>query len=238
MGKRILAQRRGRRSPQFYAPSHRYKSDVRHPPLKNAVGEVIDIVHDPGHTAPLALVQFKVDNKIKKYYMLAHDGMRLHQKIYIGEYVPLSLGNTMPIGNIPEGSHVYNIEAKPGDGGKFVRAAGTSSVIFSHHGGNTTIQFPSGQTKTISSKCRATIGTVAGGGRKDRPFAKAGKKYHALRSTAKKYPRTKGVSMDPVDHPHGGGGHRHVGKPSTVSRHAWPGRKVGRLSSKKKKRKV
>ena len=78
---------------------------------------------------------------------------------------------------------------------------------------------------------------VGGGGRPDLPFAKAGRKYHSLRSKAKVWPRVSGVAMAPYNHPHGGGGHQHVGTPSTVSRNAPPGRKVGRLSPKKKDRK-
>jgi large subunit ribosomal protein L2 len=81
------------------------------------------------------------------------------------------------------------------------------------------------------------VGIVAGGGRGDKPFGKSGKKYHALKSKAKMHFKVSGVAMNPVDHPHGGGAHKHVGKPSTVSRNAPPGRKVGRLSPKKKSRK-
>jgi large subunit ribosomal protein L2 len=137
---------------------------------------------------------------------------------------------------IPEGTPIYHIEANPMDGGRFVKAGGTSATIISR-GKEVTVQLPSGQFKNLSGQCRAVVGIVAGGGRPDLPIGKAGKKIHMNKSHAKIYPRVGGVSMNPVNHPHGGGNHPHIGKPSTVSRHAPPGRKVGRLSPKKKERK-
>ena len=160
--------------------------------------------------------------------MIAPDGLEIGQRVTVGGY-NIDRGNTLPLGSIPEGTLVYNIESFPGDGGKFVRAAGTTAVIVSQ-AGRTVVQLPSGQFKTLDPKCRATIGVVAGAGRGDKPFAKAGKKVLAYRSISKPPFIVRGVAMNPVDHPHGGGAHQHVGRPSTVSWHASPGRKVGRLS--------
>jgi len=137
---------------------------------------------------------------------------------------------------IPEGTPIYHIESKPLDGGKFVKAGGTSAILVSR-GKDVTVQMPSGAFKSLPGQCRAVIGMVGGGGRPDLPLAKAGKKVHTLRSKATIYPVVSGVAMSPVNHPHGGGGHQHVGKPNTVSKHAPPGQKVGRLSPKKKNRK-
>ena len=81
--------------------------------------------------------------------------------------------------------------------------------------------------------CRATIGVVAGGGRKEKPFVKAGKKYHAMKAKAIKWPRVRGVAMNAVDHPFGGGRHQHTGKPTTVSRRMPPGRKVGHIAARR-----
>ena len=89
----------------------------------------------------------------------------------------------------------------------------------------------------MQSKCRATIGVLAGGGRKDKPFLKAGKKFHAYRTRGKQYPTVRGVAMNAVAHPHGGGGHQHVGKPYTVKRGASPGRKVGSVAASRTGRK-
>ena len=100
----------------------------------------------------------------------------------------------------------------------------------------TVIKLPSGAFKSLPPACMASIGVVAGGGRTEKPFAKAGKKFHAYRSIAKTYLRVRGVAMAPVNHPHGGGSHQHVGRPSTVGSDAWPGQKVGRFSPQRKKK--
>ncbi|MFA7342418.1 MAG: 50S ribosomal protein L2, partial [Candidatus Methanomethylophilaceae archaeon] len=142
----------------------------------------------------------------------------------------------MMLANIPEGTLVHNVELLPGDGGKLIRTAGTSGTVVSR-GDKVVVLMPSGAMKQFEPRCRAAVGIVAGGGRGDKPFGKSGKKYHALKSKAKMHFKVSGVAMNPVDHPHGGGAHKHVGKPSTVSRNAPPGRKVGRLSPKKKSRK-
>jgi large subunit ribosomal protein L2 len=164
--------------------------------------------------------------------IIAPLGLAQEQNIEVGENAALKPGNILPLERIPEGSMIHNIELSPGDGGKLVRAAGTSAMVVSQ-GAKTVIQLPSGRFKTLNPKCRASIGIVAGGGHKEKPLAKAGKKYHITRSKPKRFPVVKGVAMNSVNHPHGGGGHPHVGRPSTVSKHAPPGMKVGRLSSRK-----
>ncbi|MCD6106153.1 MAG: 50S ribosomal protein L2 [Thermoplasmata archaeon] len=232
MGKRIYSQRKGRGGPTFRAPSHRYRADARLPPIREGVGVVEEIVHDPGRTAPLAVVRFES----LKAYIPAHYGMYVGQKVLVGEAVEVRPGSIMPLASIPEGVPIYFIEGVPGDGGRYVRTAGAYATVISH-GREVVVQMPSGQFRSFHPRCRAVIGIVAGGGRSDRPFLKAGKKVHALRSRARKAYRTRGVAMNPVDHPHGGGSHQHVGRPSTVSKNAPPGRKVGRIAPKKKRRK-
>jgi large subunit ribosomal protein L2 len=143
-------------------------------------------------------------------------------------------GSTLALQDIPEGTLVYNIEVMPGDGGRFARAAGTQAVVVSQ-GDRTVVQLPSGQFRSFHPACRATIGAVAGAGRGDKPFTKAGKKHLAFRSLSKAPFKVRGVAMNPVDHPHGGGAHQHVGRPSTVGYDAPPGRKVGRLSPRPKR---
>lgn len=235
MGKRIIARRRGRGGSCYQAPSHRYRAKVIHPPFEGK-GKIDDIVHCPGHSAPLVKVTFDSKGGEKEIYLFATEGQQVGQTIESGQNVPVQSGNTMPLGQIPEGSFVHNIEGHPGDGGKFIRTAGTTGIIVTH-GTMTMIQMPSGQLKMFDPRCRATIGVVAGGGRGEKPIAKAGKGHHMHRSKAAFYPRVKGVCMNPVDHPHGGGSHQHVGRPNTVGRNAPPGMKVGRLSPKRKKTK-
>jgi large subunit ribosomal protein L2 len=169
----------------------------------------------------------------RKVNLIAPEGIHVGQEIGVGTGA-IDRGSIQPLANIPEGTLVYNIEVTPGDGGKLVRAAGTSAAVVSH-GTKTVVQLPSGQFKGLHPNCRATVGVVAGGGRGEKPFAKAGKKFHAYRSLSKAYFRVRGVAMAPVNHPHGGGSHQHVGRPSTVGAGAWPGQKVGRFSPKKHK---
>ena len=232
MGKRIIARKRGRGG-NYEAPSHRYKAKVVHPTFE-ATGVVEDIIHCPGHSAPLIKVNFQTKDGKKEMYLFATEGKQVGQTVEISKSAPVQDGNTITLDRVPEGSFVHNVESHPGDGGKFIRTAGTAGVVVTH-GTNTMIQMPSGQLKMFNNKCRATIGVVAGGGRGEKPIAKAGKAHHMHRSKAAFYPRVKGVCMNPVDHPHGGGSHQHVGRPNTVSRNAPPGMKVGRLSPQRKK---
>ena len=231
MGKRLRPQRRGRGTPRYRSPSHRHVDDVRLPAFAEGAGTITDLIHAPGRTSPLAVVDFGGDVD----YQLAAEGMSVGQTIDVGSG-KVSIGNIMKLSEIPEGTAVHNIEKSPGDGGKFVKVAGVSAQVISR-GNIVVLQMPSGELKDFNPDCRAAIGVVAGGGRTDKPLAKAGKKYHALRSSSKDNFHVSGVAMNPVDHPHGGGSHPHVGGPSTVSRNAWPGQKVGRLSPQKKKKK-
>ena len=236
MGKKLIQQRRGRTKGRYSAPTHRFKGKVKYIPQKNKItGVVEDIFHDPGHTAPLANIRL---NDNKKIIILAPEGIKIGDRIkYSDKKDDINLGNVLPVGQIEEGFPIYNIELSPGDGGKLVRAGGNNATVVTHHSGKTVIRLPSGQFKTIQSTCRASIGILAGGGRKDKPFLKAGKKYHAYRTRGKQYPVVRGVAMNPVAHPHGGGGHQHVGKPYTVRRGAPPGRKVGSVAARRTGRK-
>ena len=236
MGKRLIQQRRGRFNTKFNAPSHRYKGEIKY--AKDIIGHqgvVKDIIHDPGRTAPLASVRLTDNSTI---FTLASEGIKIGDTVkFTEDKNEVKIGNILTVGKIPEGTPIYNIELKPGDGGKLVRAGGSYATIVSHDKAKTVIQLPSGQFKTLDSSCKATIGVTAGGGRKDKPFLKAGKKHYAFKTRGKQYPVVRGVAMCAVAHPHGGGGHQHVGKPSTVKRGAPPGRKVGSLAAKRTGRK-
>ena len=236
MGKRLIQQRRGRTKGKFKSPSHRFKGEIKYRrDTSRHEGVVEEIIHDPGRTAPIARIKLE-DNK--KMLILAPEGLEVGDKIkYTEDRADVSVGNVLPIGKISEGIPIYNIEMEHGDGGKLVRAGGSNAVIISHDEKNTVIQLPSGQFKTLDSSCRATIGSLAGGGRKDKPFLKAGKKHIAYSIRGKQHPVVRGVAMNPVAHPHGGGSHQHVGKPSTVKRGAPPGRKVGNIAARRTGRK-
>jgi len=235
MGKNLIQQRRGRRKGRFNVPSHKYKGDIKYSNEKEFKGVVEEIIHDPGRTAPLAKIRLKNN---KTMLILATEGTEVGREIIFTENKgDCNKGNILPVGTIPEGYPIYNIEITPGDGGKLVRSGGSGATVVSHDSKNTVVKLPSGQFKTLDSSCRATVGIAAGGGRKDKPFLKAGKKFHARRKKGKQYPVVRGVAMCAVNHPHGGGGHQHVGGPSSVPRGAPPGRKVGNIAPKRTGRK-
>ncbi len=231
MGKRITTQVRGKGTPTHRAPSHRYKAKIRHLKLTDGVirAKVIDIEHDPARNTPIAMVEFPEG----KSYVIATEGIGIGDIIESGKDVSIKAGNSTFLKNIPEGTPVCNIESQPGDGGKFARSSGTFALVIAHEKDRTLVQMPSGQMKWFHPMCRATIGVVAGGGRTDKPFVKAGKKFYKMKCKATKYPRVRGVAMCAVYHPFGGGKHQHTGKPKTVSRNAPPGRKVGSISAKR-----
>jgi len=136
---------------------------------------------------------------------------------------------------MPEGSIISNVEAKVGDRGVYARSSGNYATIISHNPDDSTskIRLPSGAKKTVPSDCRAMVGLVAGGGRIDKPLLKAGVTHHKYKAKRNCWPVVRGVTMNPVDHPHGGGNHAHVGKPSTVRRDAPPGQKVGLIAARR-----
>ncbi len=233
MGRRIQGQRRGRGTSTFRAPSHRYKSDLSHKKDESSdtvSGTVVDIEHDPARSAPVVAVEFEDGDQ---RLVLAPEGVAVGDTIQVGVSAEIKPGNTLPLAEIPEGVPVCNIERQPGDGGKFARASGTSAQIVTHDRRVTVVKLPSGQAKRLNPECRATIGVVAGGGRTEKPFVKAGKKHHKMKSRGTKWPRVRGVAMNAVDHPFGGGGRQHPGQPKSVSRDAPPGRKVGDIASKR-----
>jgi len=236
MGRRIQGQRRGRGTSTFRAPSHRYKSDLSHKKDESddtVSGTVVDIEHDPARSAPVVAVEFEDGDQ---RLVLAPEGVAVGDTLQVGVSAEIKPGNTLPIAEIPEGVPVCNIERQPGDGGKFARASGTSAQIITHDRHVTAVKLPSGQTKRLNPECRATVGVVAGGGRTEKPFVKAGKKHHKMRSRGTKWPRVRGVAMNAVDHPFGGGGRQHPGQPKSVSRDAPPGRKVGDIAVAKEAR--
>ncbi|NHV60460.1 MAG: 50S ribosomal protein L2 [Candidatus Verstraetearchaeota archaeon] len=238
MGKRLLVQRRGRGGSVFRSPSWKRVGDVRyHPILEEELNSCVeflvkDIVHDPGRSAPVAVV---TNSKGLKTLMVAPEGLFVGQKVYFGAQASPNVGNVLPLKNIPEGTLVCNIEGLPGDGGRYVRSAGSYATVVSHSGDSVIVQFPSGMVKSFSGSCRATVGLVAAGGIVEKPLLKAGASYHKYRSKSVKYPRVRGKAMSPYAHPHGGGSHPKGGRP--VSRTAPPGQKVGMIAPKRTGRK-
>jgi large subunit ribosomal protein L2 len=230
MGKITRAQRHGKGSPTYRAKSWRSLGEVKLPPPEET-GEavVVDILKDPGRSAPVARVRY---GDGQERLVLAPEGIKVGDRIVAGVSVPVKPGNTLSLAEIPEGTPIHNIESRPGDRGKFARSSGTYATLIAHDIGRATIQLPSGETRDLNPRCRATIGVVAGGGRMDKPFIKAGKRHHAMLARGKPYPLVRGVAMNVVDHPFGGRG-KHAGRPKTVSRNAPPGQKVGLIAARR-----
>eukprot|EP01006_Ploeotia_vitrea_P015882 TRINITY_DN46249_c0_g1_i1.p1 TRINITY_DN46249_c0_g1~~TRINITY_DN46249_c0_g1_i1.p1 ORF type:complete len:256 (+),score=-7.10 TRINITY_DN46249_c0_g1_i1:56-823(+) len=242
MGKVIRPQRKGKGS--VYR-SHtcgregaaRYKKldfAERHGYVK---GVVRDIIHDKGRGAPLARIQYRNAYKYKKTEVLvpAPEGLYSGQFVFSGKKAALAIGNILPIGQIPEGTVICNIESHVGDCGKMARASGDYALIISQDNDKkiTRIRLPSGSKKQIHSSCRAMIGLIAGGGRTDKPIFKAGRAFHKYKAKRNEWPRVRGVAMNPVDHPHGGGNQQHMGKPGTINRSAVPGQKSGQIAARR-----
>jgi Ribosomal protein L2 len=238
MGHRISTQARGKGGSTYRAPSHQYKAELKHfgSATKTVKAVVIDIEHDPARHTPIAVIKITegdVKTDDKKLYALIPEGVGINQEIAWGPEAKFANGNSLPLKAIPTGVSVCNIEARPGDGGKFIRASGTEAVVIGKADGKVGVKMPSGKPKWFNEDCLATIGLVAGGGRVDKPILKAGKQYHKMQSSATRWPRVRGVAMNVIDHPFGGGGHQHPGKPKTCARGTSPGKKVGHIAARR-----
>jgi len=223
MGKNLRQQRRGRGTPRYRVPSHRYLGKISYSNLsigKN--GRVIDIVHSPGKVVPFALVDFNG----KKGFTIAHEGA------YTGQVLTgTEAGSIIKLQDVQEGSKIYNIELNPGDGGRLCRSSGAFATLIGKEGNKCVILLPSKQKKIVSADCMATLGTAASSGRVEKPFRKAGLKHFAMKIRGKLYPHVAGVSMNAVNHPFGG--QTRPGKVKTISRHMPPGKKVGSISPRR-----
>jgi len=200
-------------------------------------GVVKEIIHDPGRGAPLAKVVFRDPYRFKLHteLFIANEGMYTGQFIYAGKNATLTVGNVLPLSSVPEGTVVSNVEEKPGDRGALGRTSGNYVTVIGHNpeDGKTRVKLPSGAKKVIKSSARGMIGIVAGGGRTDKPMLKASRAKHKFAVKRNSWPKTRGVAMNPVDHPHGGGNHQHIGKASTISRYAAQGQKAGLIAARR-----
>ncbi len=232
MGKRILVQRKGRGTSTFRNRGHLHEAPAKYPPLgeETLSGVVEDIVHDPGRWTPLAKIRLE-NNTL--FYTPAAEGIYVGQRISVGPTAEAVNGNILPLSKIPEGFQVFNIELRPGDGGKLVRQAGTYALITGKTQKTVTIMLPSGKSKEIDARARATIGVAAGGGKIEKPLLKAGASYHKWKVKARKWPIVRGVAMNAVSHPWGGGSHQSESHPTTVARETPPGRKVGHIAARR-----
>lgn len=235
MGKRIIAQRRGKGSTTYRSPGFRSKGKPANYPLSAEVlnGKVVDFIKCPLHSAPLMTVQY---DSGEKGMLIAPENVKVGDVFSVGGN-DVTTANCLALKNIPEGTYVYNLEIRPGDGGKFVKATGTFARVFSRLKDKVIVILPSKKKKTFLPECRANIGVVSGGGRVDKPILKAGNAFYKYKAKNKLWPKTSGHSMNAVDHPFGNKRSSRKSKAKPAPRDAPPGRKVGMIRPRRTGRK-
>jgi len=171
--------------------------------------KVAAIEYDPNRTARIALLHY-LDGE--KRYILAPVGLEVGAVVVSGSDADIKIGNALPLANIPLGTVIHNIELRPGEGGKLVRSAGSSAQLMAKEGAYAQVRMPSGEVRKIQVVCRATIGQLGNLDHENEVIGKAGRQRHLG-----KRPSVRGIAMNPVDHPHGGGEARSTsGRPPTT----------------------
>jgi len=217
---RITVRHRGGGAKQKYRIID-FKRDKDNIPAKVAA-----IEYDPNRTARIALLVY-ADGE--KRYIIAPDGLNVGDQVISGPDADIKVGNALPLENIPVGTLIHNIELKPGKGGQLVRAAGNLAQLLAKEGNYAQVRLPSGEVRRINIRCKATIGQVGNVEHENISIGKAGRKrWMGIR------PTVRGVVMNPVDHPHGGGeGKSPIGMPSPVT--PWGKPTLGYKTRKKNK---
>nr|YP_009393350.1 ribosomal protein L2 [Symphyocladiella dendroidea]ARW61912.1 ribosomal protein L2 [Symphyocladiella dendroidea] len=193
---------------------------------RNIIGIVSSIEYDPYRNARIALIHYQDG---EKRYILQPRSLNIGNQIVAGNNSPIEVGNALPLEKIPLGTAVHNIELKPKKGGQIVRAAGTYAQIVAKENNLITLKLPSSEVRTINKECYATIGQVGNIDHNNIKIGKAGRKRWLG-----KRPKVRGVVMNPIDHPHGGGeGKSPIGKPKPVT--PWGKPTLGQKTRKKKK---
>jgi large subunit ribosomal protein L2 len=187
---------------------------------------VATIEYDPNRSANIALLNY-ADGE--KRYILAPQGLRVGDQISSGEGADISPGNSLALARIPTGTVVHNVELVPGQGGRLGRAAGTAIQVVAKEGPMVSLRLPSTEVRMVRGECRATVGSLSNTEHQNVKIGKAGRNRHKGRR-----PQTRGVAMNPVDHPHGGGEAHHTpgGHPVTP----WGKPTLGYRTRKKGKR--
>jgi len=222
---RITSRRRGGGHKRRYRiiDFKRTKFDIK--------AEVVSIEYDPNRSPRIALLKYEDG---EKRYIIAPEGLKVGNTVIssVSSQIPFKTGNAMPIGTIPEGLLVHNIELKPGKGAQMARSAGTYARIMASEEGMVTLKLPSGEMRMVPEQCLATVGTVGNKSHENIVIGKAGRSRWLG-----KRPKVRGVVMNPVDHPHGGGegrtsGGRHPVSPWGMPTKGYRTRKKNKSSNK------
>lgn len=220
---RVTSRHRGGGHKRFYRIID-FKRDKDSVPAK-----VATIEYDPNRSARIALLHY-VDGE--KRYILAPDGLQVGTTIVSGPDVDITVGNALTLRHIPPGTPIHNIELKKGKGAQMVRSAGSSAVIMAKEKNYAQVRLPSGEVRLVHLDCKATIGVVGNTDHKNISIGKAGRSRWLGRR-----PKVRGVAMNPVDHPHGGGegktsGGRHPVTPWGIPTKGYKTRKKRKPSNK------
>ncbi len=223
MGKNIISQARGHGGPRYRAKKSAFQYRIGYP-MQDGSAKIMDLIHSAAHSAPL----IKVSINKETFYNPAFNGAYIGQEISIGKNI--QQGSIITLKQIPVTTKVYNIERNPGDGGKMIRTAGSSALVFKKYPHNKiSVLMPNKKEVLLSGDCRVTIGEIAGAGRKLKPFITAGRKFYKMRAKGGKlWPRTSAVKMNAVDHPFGSGRGKRI-KPKIAKRNAPAGNRVGHI---------
>lgn len=220
MGKRIISQARGHGSMTYQAKKKSFVYKIQYPKKLQGEGTVIKILNSSAHSAPLA----RILHNEGSFYIPAFKEMVEGQKIsFEGK---IKDGNILCLKDIPVKTHIYCIESRPGDGGKFIKTGGSKAIVTRIVGDKILILMPSKKEKRFNPNCRAIVGQIAGHGRLEKPIVKAGKMHHIKKTKNKLWPRTSAVKMNAIDHPFGSGRGKNI-KSKIAKRNAPAGRKVG-----------
>jgi large subunit ribosomal protein L2 len=159
--------------------------------------KVASIEYDPNRSAYIALINYADGHKS---YILAPQGLQVGSDVMSGPKADIALGHSLPLGRIPTGTVVHNVEMTPGQGGRLGRAAGTAIQVVAKEGEMVSLRLPSSEVRMVRAECRATVGSLSNSDHQNVTWGKAGRSRHRG-----KRPQSRGIAMNPVDHPHGGG---------------------------------
>ncbi len=229
MGKRIIQQARGKGSHTYRVRRKAFSIKPGYPKDLNGEYKIVKMINSSGHTTPI--VKLQGDKEV--FFNFAAEGVYVGKKMNFGGH---ETGDVARLGDLKNGTRVFNIENVPGDGGRFIKSGGGYGIILSKNQDKVVIMMPSKKEKVFNGVCRATIGNAAGAGRVDKPILKAGKQFHIKKAKSKLWPRTSAVKMNAIDHPFGSGRGKRI-KSKIIKRMSSPGQKVGLLRPRKTGRK-
>ena len=221
MGKRIIQQARGKGSSTYRVNKTVFKYRLKIPKGILGEGTILKLVDSGAHTCPIA----KIQSNEGIFYIPAFKNMTEGEKIYF-ENGEIKDGNILKLKDIPVKTKIYCIESRPGDGGKYIKSAGTYATVSRVSEKEIVVLMPSKKEKKFSPYSRAVVGIISGDGRLTKPILKAGKHYHIKKTKSKLWPRTSAIKVNAIDHPFGSGRGKNP-KSKIAKRNAPPGARVG-----------